>query len=85
VHDGVSIGGGSIEAEQRCVTFGVGGRTGTDPWLGVGFPCTCLFGEAPIAPNHTPQNVFKSQSALGFCSVKDVCFSSGSASGLLYP
>jgi hypothetical protein len=64
VHDGVSIGG-SIEAEQRCATFGVSGRIGTNPLAWCGVPCTCLVREAPNYAQSHPFKRVKSQSALG--------------------
>lgn len=63
--------------------FGVGGRIGSDPSLGVGFLAHACSGGPQLRPITPPKRV-KSQSALGFCSVKDVRFSSGSASGLLF-
>jgi hypothetical protein len=60
VHDGVSIGGGSIEAELRCVTFGVGGRIGGDPSLGVGFLAHACSGRPPLRPITPPQMCQKS-------------------------
>jgi hypothetical protein len=63
--------------------FGFGGRIGSDPSLGVGFLAHACSGGPNCAQSHPPKRV-KSQSALGFCSVKDVRFSSGSASGLLF-
>jgi hypothetical protein len=57
--------GGAIEAEQRCVTFGVGGRIGSDPSLGVGFLAHACSGGPNCAQSHPPKRV-KSQSALGF-------------------
>jgi hypothetical protein len=60
VHDGEYQLGGSIEAEQRCVTFGVGGRIGSDPSLGVGFLAHACSGGPNCAQSHPPQTCQKS-------------------------
>ena len=84
MHDGVSIGRCHRSGTALCYFLGFGGRIGSDPSLGVGFLAHACSG-GPITPNHTPPNVSKVSRPWGFWSVRETCFSSGSASGLLYP
>ena len=82
MHDGVSIGRFHRSGTALCYFLGFGGRIGSDPSLGVGFLAHACSG-GPITPNHTPQTCQKSVGLGGSAQFKDVCFSSGSASGLL--
>lgn len=64
--------GGSIEAEQCCVTFwGSAAGLEVDPSLGVGFLAHACSG-GPITPNHTPQTCQKSVGLGGSPQFKDV-------------